>query len=295
MERCDALIVGAGPAGSACARTLRRAGWHVVVMDRARFPRDKVCGGWVTPEVFELLDLTPADYRATGFTIQAITGFRTGVFGQRAVETHYGRVVSYAIRRCEFDDFLLRRADTCVVDGTALTTLERRNGTWIVNNRFETPIVIGAGGHFCPVARHLQGERDRALPVIAREAEFRVDRSADAVSPEMPELFFSRDLEGYGWCVRKGDYLNVGIGRRVHDDFAGHCAAFQSFLASKQYVLDPSRLHWRGHAYHATGAGARPLTGDGVLLVGDAAGLAYRRAAKGSAPPSSRGSPPRAR
>ena len=64
MLRCDALIVGGGPAGSTCARVLRQAGWHVIVMDRARFPRDKVCAGWVTPGVFRLLDLDPADYRA---------------------------------------------------------------------------------------------------------------------------------------------------------------------------------------------------------------------------------------
>ena len=81
MTRCDALIVGGGPAGSTCARVLRQAGWHVVVIDRAHFPRDKVCAGWVTPGVFRLLDLDPADYRATGLTIQNITGSRrvTGV------------------------------------------------------------------------------------------------------------------------------------------------------------------------------------------------------------------------
>jgi geranylgeranyl reductase family protein len=283
MQRADALIVGGGPAGSTCARTLQRAGWNVVVLDRARFPRDKVCGGWVTPEVFELLDLSPADYRATGFTIQEITGFKTRVFGQPAVETRYDDVISYAIRRCEFDGFLLKRTGACIVENTALTSLQRRGGSWIVNDRFDTPIVVGAGGHFCPVARHLQGERDRTLPVIAREAEFPVD-GASSIAGEIPELFFSRDLEGYGWCVRKGDYLNVGIGRRAHEDFAAHCAQFQSFLAAKGYVIDPSRLHWRGHAYHAMGVGTRPLAGDGVLLVGDAAGLAYPESGEGIRP-----------
>ena len=284
MERYDALIVGGGPAGSTCARMLRRASWRVVVIDRARFPRDKVCGGWVTPEVFELLDLTPADYRATGFTIQEITGFKTSVFGQRAVETRYDSVVSYAIRRCEFDDFLLHRADVCVVDGTPLATLERRKGTWIVNDRFETPIVVGAGGHFCPVARHVQGERDRALPVIAREAEFRIDPPIDTVSSETPELFFSRDLEGYGWCVRKGDYLNVGLGRRDHDGFVDHFSAFVSFLSANGYIDDASRIRWKGHAYHARGAGARPLVDEGVLIVGDAAGLAFPESGEGIRP-----------
>ena len=84
MIRCDALVVGGGPAGSTCARALGRAGWNVVVADRARFPRDKVCAGWLTPEVFGLLELDPAEYRATGATLQDISGFRTGVIGDAA-------------------------------------------------------------------------------------------------------------------------------------------------------------------------------------------------------------------
>ena len=73
MIRCDALVVGGGPAGSTCARALRRAGWDVVVADRARFPRDKVCAGWLTPEVFGLVELDPAEYRDAGLTLQEIT------------------------------------------------------------------------------------------------------------------------------------------------------------------------------------------------------------------------------
>ncbi|MDH4066151.1 MAG: FAD-dependent oxidoreductase, partial [Acidobacteriota bacterium] len=50
----DALIVGGGPAGSSCARVLVQAGLHVIVLDRARFPRDKTCAGWITPAVVDL-------------------------------------------------------------------------------------------------------------------------------------------------------------------------------------------------------------------------------------------------
>jgi len=55
METCDVLIVGGGPAGSSCARQLRLQGRDVMVMvmvmvmDKALFPRDKVCAGWITP------------------------------------------------------------------------------------------------------------------------------------------------------------------------------------------------------------------------------------------------------
>ena len=55
MDDCGALIVGAGPAGSSCAWRLQRAGLDTVILDKRTFPRDKVCGGWITPAVLEEL------------------------------------------------------------------------------------------------------------------------------------------------------------------------------------------------------------------------------------------------
>ena len=284
MIRCDALVVGGGPAGSTCARELRKAGWDVVVADRARFPRDKVCAGWLTPEVFELLELDPAEYRDAGLTLQEISAFRTGVIGRPLLETRYARTVSYAIRRCEFDSFLLRRARVRVLDNTPVETLRREGDCWIANDAIAAPVVIGAGGHFCPVARHLRGGADIAEPVVAKEAEFRVEGSARRALGGPPELFFCRDLEGYAWCVPKGEYLNVGIGRRGHQDFAGHLKAFVAFLERTWGLAGAGALRWRGHAYLASGAGHRPLVADGMLLVGDAAGLAYPESGEGIRP-----------
>lgn len=254
-------------------------------MDRARFPRDKVCGGWVTPEVFPLLDIEPAEYRAAGLTLQEITGFRTGLIGSDPIETRYATVVSYAIRRCEFDDFLLRRSGARVLEGTPLEALRRRGDRWIANDRVATPVVIGAGGHFCPVARRLQGSaRSGPQPVIAQEAEFGLDGQPSSVASDTPELFFCRDLEGYGWCVRKQNYLNVGLGRRERGDFAAHVRDFLAFLVSSGRLPDTVRPVLRGHAYHAMGAGVRPLVGAGVLVAGDAAGLAYPESGEGIRP-----------
>jgi geranylgeranyl reductase family protein len=281
---CDALVVGGGPAGSTCARVLRQAGWNVVVMDRAAFPRNKVCAGWVTPGVFRLLDLDPVEYRATGLTIQDITGFRTSVMGSPTVETRYPRIISHAIRRFEFDDFLLRRADACVLSNTALTSLERQHDTWLANGNVTARVVIGAGGHFCPVARLLRGSSDVVRPVVAKEAEFELDSGGSNVAGEVPELFFCRDLEGYGWVVRKGGYLNIGLGRRDNGDLNTHIEDFMSFLERTGRARRASHVRWCGHAYLASGTGPRPLVADGVLVAGDAAGLAYPESGEGIKP-----------
>jgi len=287
MVRCDALIVGGGPAGSTCARVLRQAGWQVLVMDRARFPRDKVCAGWVTPGVFRLLDLDPSEYRATGLTIQDITGFRTSVMGDPPIETRYGRTISYAIRRCEFDTFLLNRSGAEVLHETPLESLERRGNEWVANGAITARVVIGAGGHFCPVSRFLAARtftvRD-VRPVVAKEAEFRLDDDESDADGEIPELFFCRDLEGYGWCVRKGGYLNIGLGRRENGDLNPHIHDFMAFLERNGLARRASFVRWRGHAYLASGTGPRPLIADGVLVAGDAAGLAYPESGEGIKP-----------
>jgi geranylgeranyl reductase family protein len=280
----DAVVVGGGPAGSSCARQLRAAGWQVAIVDRATFPRDKVCAGWLTADVFPLLELTPSEYRGTGRTLQEITGFRTRVIGGRPIDTRYPRTISYAIRRCEFDDFLLRRAGAQVFSGTQVTSIRRAADGWVLNEELTAPVVVGAGGHFCPVARHLRGGPDTSVPIVAKEAEFRIESDAVAVDGGIPELLFCRDLQGYAWCVRKEGYVNVGIGRRGNQDFNQHVQAFTDLLERTMKIRTPAGVPWRGHAYLASGAGPRPVIGDGVLLAGDAAGLAYPESGEGIRP-----------
>lgn len=284
-RHCDVIVVGGGPAGSTCAAALVRQGADVVVIDRAVFPRDKLCAGWITPLVLERLALEPDEYRREGRTLQNLRGFRTSVIGGRAVETRYDDVVSYGVRRCEFDTFLLRRSGATVLDGVGVTSLERTGRGWVVNGRVSAPVLVGAGGHFCPVARAInQPTRDRL--VVAREIELPLGPGAACkVAGEIAELYFSEDLDGYGWCVRKGGHLNVGIGRRTRERFDVHVREFVAFLGRSGRVpacaLDQSR--WRGHAYLLAGSRRRAAAED-VLLVGDSAGLARAESGEGIEP-----------
>jgi flavin-dependent dehydrogenase len=110
LTETDVLVVGGGPAGSSLARVLRRAGLDVTVMDRSTFPRDKVCAGWITPAVVKTLDLDLEAY-GRGRVLQPILGFRVGVIGGTEVETRRGdEPISFGIRRCEFDHYLLARS-----------------------------------------------------------------------------------------------------------------------------------------------------------------------------------------
>ena len=290
LERRDAVIVGGGPAGSTLARALCGAGASVTVIDKRSFPRDKTCAGWVTPAVVRSLGLDTEEYRRGGRVLQPISGFRVARMGGAAVQNDHGPApVSYGIRRCEFDHYLLARSGAELRTGTALESLERAGGEWIVNGVLRTPLLVGAGGHFCPVARALGADLGRSEPVVGAQ-EFEVQLTPaqaqrSKVRGDVPQLYFCPDLAGYAWVVRKGDWLNVGIGRRGPQRLAEH---FDRFLAAmvRDGVLEDetARARAKGHAYLLYPHAARPLTADGVLLIGDAAGLAYPESGEGIRP-----------
>lgn len=286
MDSCEVLIVGGGPAGSSCAWELRRFGLDTIILDKQNFPRDKICGGWITPAVLDALEIDRKEY-ASGRILQSIKGFRTSCMGEREVETMYGEPSSYGIRRFEFDDYLLRRSGARVHEGVALASLERFSDHWVVNGQIKAKVVVGAGGHFCPVAHFLGADARKEVAVVAQETEFELSpqqRAHCSIQGEVPELYFCPDMKGYGWCFRKGNFLNIGVGRLDEHGLPQHVSSFLQFLERSRNlgVEVPTTLH--GHAYLLYQYNHRNAVGDGILLVGDSAGLAYSQSGEGIRP-----------
>lgn len=287
MDTCDVVIVGGGPAGSTCAAVLCQAGLDVLIIDKAVFPRDKVCGGWITVQVAEELGLDVEAY-AHDRLIQPLTGFVTGIIGGPPVETHFGQPVSYGIRRREFDHYLLARCGARLRLGEPVKKIVRFGDRWIIDDVVSAPVVIGAGGHWCPVARHLgarPGRREGA--VAAREIEFTMNarqRAECRVDAGTPELYFCSDLAGYGWCFRKGDVINVGLGRLDNHGLSEHAAEFCDMLQRQRRISRDFPGKLPGHAYLLYTDSTRKLSGDGMLIIGDAAGLAYAQSGEGIRP-----------
>jgi flavin-dependent dehydrogenase len=254
------------------------------VVDRAAFPRDKPCAGWLTPQAASALDLDLADYARTR-VLQKVTGVRASLMGGRELCSRFGGTVSYGVRRCEFDHYLLCRSGAAVV-AAAVDRLRRVPGGWVIDGQILTPLVIGAGGHFCPVARRL-GATPGEPVVVAQERELVLEGGAATPSPvdgETPEIYFCPDLAGYGWVFRKGAFLNVGFGRRDGASFPAHLRDFHRFLVARGRIDPETPSRWPGHAYLLYEDSERPLVDDGVLLVGDAAGLAYSQSGEGIGP-----------
>lgn len=290
MERCEVLIVGGGPAGSTCAWRLAQAGVDVLVVDKKTFPRDKVCAGWVTPAVVASLQLDVEDYRR-GRVFQPIQHFKTARLGGTEIDTHYDRTVSYGIRRFEFDHYLLQRAERAgarIRTGEALKSLVRQDDGWVMNGAISAQLVIGAGGHFCPVARVLGASLGQSESVVAaQEVEFEMDaRQAEAcrVRGDTPELFFCEDLKGYAWCFRKGNFLNIGLGREDNHKLSEHVDAFFDWLKRDGRIPADSPSRFKGHAYLLYPHAPRTVHDQAALLIGDAAGLAYPQSGEGIRP-----------
>jgi geranylgeranyl reductase family protein len=283
----DILIVGGGPAGSTFAYSLMDAGLKLGIMDKESFPRQKTCAGWVTPEVMRMLNVDLEDY-AKHRVLQKISGFRISQLGQKQVESHYpGDPVSYGIRRIEFDDYLLQRCGAELILNEAFDTMERTSSGWLVNDNYTAKLIIGAGGHYCPVARAIGSKGISELAVVAQEAEFEMSAQQKAncnIKEEVPELFFTPDLMGYGWVFRKGDYLNIGLGREDKKKLSGHVKDFCDYLSAQGKIPKDITAKYNGHAYLLYNHSVREMVADHVLLIGDSAGLAYPQSGEGIRP-----------
>lgn len=285
--RCDIVIVGGGPAGSTCARQLVRAGFDVVLLDRSDFPRDKICAGWITPQIVTSLQLDLTDY-GSRFCMQPLDGFTCGLFAGDSVRVRYPQPVSYAIRRCEFDNYLLQRCGARLRLNQAFHSAERIAEGWQINGSIQARLLIGAGGHFCPVARLLGAAVGSGEPAIyAQEVEFKMSAEQSSlctVDPRQAELYFCDDLSGYAWCVRKGDYLNVGLGREDNNGLGASLRAFWSSLVQRRALPPEHPPRFKGHAYLLYNQSHRDIVAERCLLVGDAAGLASPHSGEGIRP-----------
>jgi flavin-dependent dehydrogenase len=285
----DVLVVGAGPAGAATALRLARAGRSVLVVDRARFPRDKPCSEYMSPEALRqlaalgVLDrVESAGLALQGATVVAARGSRlTGLFAASPVAPF--RQTGLSLARKVLDHALVeaaREAGAGVVEGAQVTgltydgggvsgALVRRQG------RLETVrarVVIGADGLHSVVARLLGGRRYRRparYAFVAHVAGVR-DLGTTAELHVGPAGYVGLNLIG-------PDRANVALvvpaarARAARGDPVGFwAAALESFPGVRGRVR-ADRIVRPVLATGPFAAWSSRVTAGGALLVGDAA------------------------
>jgi geranylgeranyl reductase family protein len=290
----DAIVVGGGPAGAAAATCIARAGHDVLVVDRHRFPRDKICGDFVGPVALrELHWLGVADVTAIG-SGNAVDRAALSVDGERLITyvlpridglSPFGRIIP----RVALDDAILgtaRRAGARTLEGHAVTALRTDDdGIEVVargpggERRLRARVVVGADGSSSTVARSVRGHAaPREDLLVAVRAYFEdVDGPLDRC-----DLYFTGDsFPGYAWIFpTSAGVANVGVGMVV-----------ETFPESTEHMRDLLlRLVRSDRAMRERLGGARiagklegwplftydadlQIVAERVLLVGDAASL----------------------
>ena len=270
MERFDVLVVGAGPAGSTAAYRLAREGASVLLADRARFPRDKPCGGGLTMRAVRLLP----------FSVDPVVEDRARLvrFGLD-FRSHFERRTEEPLvlmtQRSRLDAFLAERAADAGADfrdGAKVTRLEvgtDRVEAVVGGEKVAANVLLGADGVNGVTARAvgLEGGRDYGVGLEANVPY-------GVVSPARYRGRIFLELAnvpgGYGWVFPKGDHVNVGVGgwEREGPRLREHLARF-----CREYEIDEERLESvRGYRLPLVHPRAR-LTKGRVALLGDAAGL----------------------
>ncbi|HEY8551692.1 MAG TPA: NAD(P)/FAD-dependent oxidoreductase, partial [Vicinamibacterales bacterium] len=279
----DAAIIGAGPAGSVAALCLARRGRRVLVLDKARFPRDKVCGDALIPDALRLLErlgLLDA-VRALGHDVSTLALYSAS----RVRLDIPGRFVT--IRRIVFDAFLAQEAVKAgaVLARAAVTGFETAaDGSVTLELAGRARIdaraaVVATGANVELLARHGRVRRTRPSAMALRcyvESAERIE-----------ELIISYDREivpGYAWIFPLGGGLyNVGCGRVVPErpargmnlrrDFAAFTRGFPAARALMARASTTTRLE--GAMLRCGLEGTLPAGPGRSLAVGEVIGATF--------------------
>ena len=269
--RADVVVVGAGPGGSTAAYELASAGADVLLLDRARFPRDKPCGGGVLVSAVNLLP-----FSLDPVTERTITSFRVRYRRGAESEHRYERPLALMTQRSRLDAYMVEQATDAGADfhdASGVRSVEQQHGTVTIRlaagDLIEAGALIAADGANGVVRRALGLPRLRAAVALegnaARSSAAASGRWTDTVGLELGSM-----PGGYGWVFPKGDHCNVGVG-----GFPSAATSLRRELAAYARVesFDPNSLSdLRAHHLPLRDPESALVHG-ATAFVGDAAGL----------------------
>ncbi len=267
MKRYDAVVIGAGPAGSTTAYRLAEQGASVLLADKATFPRDKPCGGGMTLRAVRQCPIDPTP------VVEEWVDMIELRFRYRAAVLRQSREpVVWMTQRRRLDAFLLdaaREKGVEVLEGARVSVDADNTVSCGRGERVRGDVLVGADGANGVTAKAV-GLGNGIVYGVAYEGNVRY--------PTLPRERYARRLVleladipgGYAWVFPKGDHANVGVGGwqsegpKLREHLARLCA---------MHGIEPEALEGlRGHRLPLRRPGTR-IAGQRALLVGDAAGL----------------------
>jgi geranylgeranyl reductase family protein len=266
----DVIIIGAGPSGATLACELAGRGVDVLVLDKARFPRYKCCGGGLTIKASRLLD-----DGAIAVVENKISGVALGYGGAGDNHRDADRTIMYTVSRDKFDNYLVGRAEKAgatIMQGLAAEQVKPGPECVEVTTdagNFQSRFVVGADGSRGIVAKSMNYRAPE--DIVAIETEVLVDDNDLAKWKSRVVLDLGYISNGYGWLFPKADHLSIGIA----------CLRAKAVGLKRSHSLFLESLGLGSHTIARWSADFIPLCGgqpavthDRTILLGDAAGLA---------------------
>jgi menaquinone-9 beta-reductase len=289
MEHFDVAIVGAGPAGSSAAIHLARKGYSVALLDKERFPREKLCGDFLNPINWPLLRELEIDREVLARPHEKVTRFRFTSFSGDELEvplpeSEDGTVFGLGLRRFDLDHVLLKKAGSegaALFQECKLTGAKRDAQSWLLGfDRVDTSeglrarVLIGADGRNSWLARRLGMAGPGTMQGRSLGFQFRLKGSDRDTGKIEINLFPG----GYAGIVGLGGGVtnlclaiekNRLAGGRPEQFLLDTCLPQNSRL---EQILRGARVSKMRSTYPVYFPRRRAF-GEGVLLAGDAAGL----------------------
>jgi geranylgeranyl reductase family protein len=270
MRRWDVVVVGGGPGGATAARRLAQGGAQVLLLERARLPRYKACGGAIPLRTQAELDF-PIATVVEQVVSRTVLTYRSAPIR----ELDAGPLRVQMVMRDRFDLLLVEQA---VRAGAVLHTEEPvrsvepdGNQMEVVSaaQRYRARLVIAADGAPSVAARSLECGRPAGW---ALEGELVPAAGAPPIAGEQAHLDFGSVPEGYAWIFPKADHLSVGVCTRSARVAPRLKELLAGYIAGSAPLRAPAALQIKGHALPFYSPG-RAICSERIAAVGDAAHL----------------------
>jgi geranylgeranyl reductase family protein len=272
MRTFDVIIIGAGPAGAVCARMLARQGMRVLLLDKARFPRSKPCGGGFSQKAKDLFDFDLSPVIET-----SITQVEISLRSKNPAVVNRPEGAGYMVTRDKFDTLLVRKAAEAgaeLHEQEAFLELHPEKNGWIVRtdrDRYYGDFLVGADGAVSRTARclGLMQAFDRYAPALTAEVEI----SPEQLEPVKNRACFDFHVvkKGYAWIFPKSDHLSVGV-YSTSQRQKGMNAILLQYIDSQALLRGKRIRYWKGGLIPRGGT-RRALVNNSALLAGDAAAM----------------------
>jgi menaquinone-9 beta-reductase len=299
-DEADVIVVGAGPAGATTAFYLAQSGLDVLLLEKSRFPREKVCGDGLTPRAVKTLVAMGISVTEQDGWVRN-KGLRVIGAGKR-LELPWPELASYPgyglVRtRHDLDETLARRAQQAgarLHEGVTVTAPVRSERTGRItgvvakaaddgeDRTYRARVVVAADGNSSrlSVAMGLPKRDDRPLGVAVR-TYYRTDRHDDDYLESWLDLWDGdRLLPGYGWIFGMGDGTsNVGLGLLNtsaafgHTDYHALLRKWLKGMPAEWGFTEENRTQPIRGAALPMGFNRTPHYHQGLLLAGDAGGM----------------------